>query len=151
VHFSQHPARYLSFRATSAMLHATRSRVPLQSEDKCIMPNQLTHILHNVMTTLLRAVSRIFLSFPLAGLIAAGAVEGGGYLLTHQAPTAVTHILAVAVGLVVAYATALTFAVVECTRGGIYLARLLERDLTHDASGLERAAQGIGKSLLGRR
>jgi hypothetical protein len=114
------------------------------------MPNQLTHILHNVATTLLRAVSRIFLSFPLAGLIAAGAVEGGGYLLTHQAPTAVTHILAVAVGLVTAYATALTFAVVECTRGGIYLAKLLERDVSHEATGLDRAIQGLEKRVFGR-
>lgn len=115
------------------------------------MPNQITHILHNVMTTLFRAVTRIFLSFPLAGLIAAGGVEGGSFALTHQAPTAITHILAVAVGLVVAYATALTFAVVEATRGGLYLAKLLERDVSHEATGLDRAIQGIGKGILGRR
>jgi hypothetical protein len=116
------------------------------------MQNQVVHLLHTVLTTLLRAVRAIFLSIPLAGILAAGAVEGISAAVTHQFPgSLVTHVLAAAFGIVVAYASALTLAVIEATRGGIYLARMLERDFSHEASTLDKTIQGFGQRIIGRR
>ena len=109
-------------------------------------------VVQNVLRTVLRAVLAIFLSVPIAGVLAAGVVEGVGSLVTHQFPGApLTHIMAAAFGVVVAYASALTLAVLEATRGGIYLARLLERDITQEAGPLDGIVRGAEQRLLGRR
>jgi hypothetical protein len=109
-------------------------------------------IVHNVLTTVLRAVMAIFLSVPIAGVLAAGVVEGIGAVVTQQFPaTPLTHILAAAFGIVVAYASALTLAVIEATRGGMYLARLLEGDIAKEAGPLDGLIRGAGRQFLGRR
>ncbi len=116
------------------------------------MQNQLIHVIHNIMTTLFRAVRAIFLSIPVAGVLGAGAVEGASAALTHQFPgPPMTHLLAAAFGIVVAYASALTLAVIEATRGGIYLAKLLERDFTREASTLDKAVRGFEQRMIGHR
>ncbi len=109
-------------------------------------------IVHNVLNTVLRAVLAIFLSVPIAGGLAAGVVEVVGAVVTHQFPgAALTHILAVAFGVVVAYASALTLVVIEATRGGMYLARLLERDITQGTGPVETLIRGAERQFLGRR
>jgi hypothetical protein len=115
------------------------------------MQNQILHILHNVLTTLLRAVTAILVSIPVAGLLAAGAVEGASVLLTHTAPTLLTHLLAAAFGLVVAYASALTLATIEATRGGLYLARMIEHDFSRETSSLDKAIHGFEQRVASRR
>lgn len=111
-----------------------------------------SEIVHNVLRTLLRAVLAIFLSVPIAGVLAAGIVEGVGAVVTHQFPaTPLTHILAAAFALVVAYASALTLVVLEATRGGMYLARLLEGDIAKEAGPLDNIIRGAGRQFLGRR
>jgi hypothetical protein len=97
-------------------------------------------------------VMAIFLSVPIAGVLAAGVIEGIGALVSHQFPaTPMTHIFAAAFGIVVAYASALTLAVLEATRGGIYIARLLERDVSHEVGPLDKAIRGAEQTIFGRR
>lgn len=114
--------------------------------------NTASEVVRNVLRTVLRAVMAIFLSVPIAGVLAAGVVEGIGAVVTHQFPgSALTHIMAAAFGLVVAYASALTLAVLEATRGGMYLARLLEQDLTQGTGPLDNAIRSAERQIMGRR
>ncbi|MBA3824490.1 MAG: hypothetical protein H0X24_11430, partial [Ktedonobacterales bacterium] len=65
--------------------------------------------------------------------------------------TPLTHILAAAFGVVVAYASALTLVVLEATRGGMYLARLLEHDVAQGTGPLDTLIRGAERQFLGRR
>jgi hypothetical protein len=116
------------------------------------MQSNAAQVVQHVLRTVLRAVLAIFLSVPIAGVLAAGAVEGVGAVVSHQFPaTPMTHILAAAFGVVVAYASALTLAVLEATRGGIYIARLLERDISHEVGPLDKVVRGAEQTIFGRR
>lgn len=110
---------------------------------------KLMHVFHNVLNTLLRAVRTIFLSVPIAGVLAAGVTEGLSALLTRQAPTLTTHLLAAAFGLVVAYASAVTLAVIESIRGGMALAHMLEQDFAHETTVLDKAIKGLEQRVTG--
>ena len=115
-----------------------------------MQPTNFMHIIHNVLNTLLRAVLAIFLSVPIAGIIAAGLVEGVSALITRQFPTTTTHLLAAAFGIVVGYASAVTFAVIESVRGGVHLARMLESDFSHETTILDKAIKGFEQRVTGR-
>ncbi len=71
--------------------------------------------------------------------------------MTHQFPgSLLTHLLAVAFAFAVAYASALTLAVVESARGIAAINAVIRRDLSHDADLLRRAAHGLDQRILGR-
>ena len=108
------------------------------------------HIVHNVLNTVLRAVLAIFLSVPIAGVIAAGLVEGVSALVTRQFPTSSTNLLAAAFGVVVAYASAVTFAVIESVRGGLHLVKMVETDFSHETTVLDKAIKGFEQRVTGR-
>jgi hypothetical protein len=103
----------------------------------------------NVLHTVWRAVLSILLSAPLSGLIAGAAVEVVGSVATHQFPGPITlHLLAIMFAIVTGYAVALTYAVIEVTRGAVYIGRSIEqgfaRDLSHEGSTLARGVQVVG-------
>ena len=115
-----------------------------------MQPTNFLHVIHNVLNTVLRAVMAIFLSVPIAGIIAAGLVEGLSVLITRQFPTATTHLLAAAFGVVVAYASAVTLAAIESVRGGMHLVRMLESDFAHETTVLDKAIKGLEQRVTGR-
>jgi hypothetical protein len=82
---------------------------------------------HTLRATM-RAVRAVFLSLPIAGLIAAIVVEVSALLTTHHTPTLVTHILAFGFAIIVGYAVALTYAVFESVKGAIRVAELMETE-----------------------
>jgi hypothetical protein len=114
------------------------------------MQNNLLHVLHSLLNTVLRAVLTIFLSAPIAGIVAAGVVEGISGLLTHQLPTLTTNLLALAFAFVVGYASALTLAVRESVKGGLFLARMVEHDFAKEFTTLGKATSQLDKRVLNR-
>ena len=115
------------------------------------MQGQGLRFVEHTLSTVLRAVLAIFLSFPVAGAIAALAVEGVGALVSHQFPAPpLTHALAIAFGLVVGYATALTYAVVESIVGATRVARFLEQDVMREGTLLEKGIRTLERTVIGR-
>ena len=115
------------------------------------MPVQGLRFIEQTLRTILRAVLAIFLSFPVAGGIAAAVVEAIGVLVSHQFPApAFTNVLALAFALVVGYATALTYAVVESLIGVTRVAKVLEHDVLKEGSVLEKGFQQLERSVIGR-
>jgi|GEM_PF-3458768 len=113
--------------------------------------NQSVRFIEDTLRTVLRAVLAVFLSAPIAGLITAGVVEAIGSLSTHlfPAPTPI-HLLALVFALVVGYAVALTYAVVESVIGATRIAKMLERDVLQEGSMIERGIKGLERSITGR-
>lgn len=94
------------------------------------MQVQALHFVRDILQTVLRAVLVTFISAPIAALAVAGITEAVAAIVTHHFPgSSDTHILAIVLALVFGYAVALTYAVVECVRGAIYVGERLERDI----------------------
>ncbi len=109
------------------------------------------HFIEHVLRTILRTVLAIFLTFPIAALVGAGAVEGVGSLTTHQFPAPIqVHVLALAFAVVVGYAAALTYAVIESIIGAVRIGESLERDFFRQGTVLEKTMQQFEHFVAGR-
>lgn len=105
-------------------------------------------VIEHTLRTVLRAVRSIFLSAPIAAVVAGGLTEGGSALLSHQFPGSfLTHALAILIAIVTGYAVALTYAVVESVRGAVRIGELLERDVFQQSSLLGRAVHGLEHTI----
>ncbi|MBA3824462.1 MAG: hypothetical protein H0X24_11280 [Ktedonobacterales bacterium] len=110
-----------------------------------------------------RAIGKVLLWFVIGLGVGGGAVEGVG-VFNHgfsagiQTPTLLTHIAAIAFGLVLAYAAALTTAVTEAIRalieagkdveqGAVKLEKTVTGDLGNVASGGEGILGGVIKAV----
>ena len=115
------------------------------------MQGQGLRFVEHTLSTVLRAVLAIFLSFPVAGAITAIIVEAVGSLAAQQFPAPpLTHVLAIAFALVVGYATALTYAVVESIVGATRVARFLEQDVMREGTLLEKGIKQLERTVIGR-
>jgi hypothetical protein len=109
------------------------------------------NILKQTVQAVFRAVFAIFLSVPVSGAIAFLVVEGVGSAVTHQFPgSLLTHLLAVAFALAVAYASALTLAVLESARGIIAINDAIRHDFARESSVIGRAVKGLEERVLKR-
>jgi hypothetical protein len=115
------------------------------------MNGQGLRFVEHTLGTILRAVLAIFFSFPVAGAIAAIVVEAIGALVSQRFPAPpLTHVLAIAFALVVGYATALTYAVIESIVGATRVAKFLEQDVMHEGSLLEKGFKQLERTVVGR-
>jgi hypothetical protein len=115
------------------------------------MQLQGVQLVEHTLRTILRAVLAIFLSAPAAGLVAGAITEGVSFALTGQFPgTMLTHVLAALFTIVVGYAAALTYAVVESVRGAIRIAQFLESDAFKSTSIIDRAVKGLEHAVARR-
>lgn len=100
--------------------------------------------IQSVSGHILRAVGRAFgkvlTSFLIFGVVGAGAIEGTSFatLSPHTFGDTLTHITAVAFGLVLGYAAGVTTAVAEAIRGLV--------DASKEAT---KEAENVGKAALG--
>ncbi len=109
-----------------------------------------------------RAIGKVLLWFVIGLGVGGGAVEGVGAFgkgfTTIQAPTTLTHIAAIAFGLVLAYAAALTMAVSEAIRalieagkdveqGAVKVEKAVTGEVGSIASGGEGVLGGVLKSV----
>lgn len=108
---------------------------------------QAASTMFHLLGALRRAIGRVLLWFFLTGIIAAAIVEGVGYVAAGQKVATLTHVAAIALGVVLAYAAALTVLVGEVVRFAVSSAQKAEHELKGEVGGaakfLEAAVQTV--------
>lgn len=108
---------------------------------------QAASTMFHLLGALRRAIGRVLLWFFVTGIIAAAIVEGVGYVEAGQKFVILSHVAAIVIGVVLAYAAALTVLVGEVIRFVVGSAQKAERELKGEVSGaakfLDAAVQTV--------
>lgn len=108
---------------------------------------QAASTMFHLLGALRRAIGRVIIWFFLTGIVAAAVVEGVGYFEAGQKFVTLSHIAAIAIGIVLAYAAALTVLVGEVIRFVVGSAQKAEHELKGEVSGaakfLDAAVQAV--------
>ena len=94
-----------------------------------------------------RAIWRILLWFLIFGIIGAAIVEGYSFFEIKGGPTVVTHIVAAAIGLTLAYAAGLTVLMVEVIRFLIGAVKEAEKTVQGEMGNLGGIVGEVGKAI----
>jgi hypothetical protein len=87
------------------------------------------------------------LFFLIFGLIGAAIVEGAAFFETKTGPTTVTHIIAAAIGLTLAYAAGMTVLMVEVIRFLIGAVKEAEKTVEGELGNLGGIVGEVGKAI----
>ena len=104
-------------------------------------------VVGHLLGGLRRAIGRILLWFLIFGLIGAAIVEGYSFFEIKGGPTTVTHIIAAAIGLTLAYAAGLTVLMVEVIRFLIGAVKEAEKTVGGDLGNLGGIVGEVGKAI----
>lgn len=104
-------------------------------------------VVGHLLGGLRRAIGRIVLWFLIFGLIGAAIVEGAAFFGTKGGPTTITHIIAAAIGLTLAYAAGLTVLMVEVIRFLVGAVKEAEKTVEGEMGNLGGIVGEVGKAI----